>query len=440
VRTVCASGCKYTNIAAAIAAAKAGDTISILDAVHTESNITVDRSLTIQGQGAAKTAVDGAQNGTVFTVDAGVTATFRNLTIRNGLSDASGGGILNDGTLTVNNSNFSNNVGVYGGGILNLGTLSVFDSTFSSNSAALGGGGIWNEDTMTVTNSNFSNNGATGGGGIGNPGTLTVIDGTFSGNGADGGGGIVTGNGVLPGGSLTVINSTLSGNDALDGGGILNNSTVSGGGTLTVINSTFFDNFAFGGGGIDSIGILAVINSTFLDNGTGGGATIEGFGSSSVKNTILAGGFGGNCAGVITDAGYNISDDATCGFSATGSRNSTNPILDRAGLANNGGPTATIALDSESPAIDAIPVADCTDQNSNPIHTDQRGALRPDPGEVVCDIGAYEFQEFAGQARCERKSHSALVQQYGSLSAAASAYGVSTLRALEVAIRRSCAG
>jgi pectin methylesterase-like acyl-CoA thioesterase len=37
VRTVCASGCKYTTIAAAIAAAKAGDTIRILDTVHTES-------------------------------------------------------------------------------------------------------------------------------------------------------------------------------------------------------------------------------------------------------------------------------------------------------------------------------------------------------------------------------------------------------------------
>jgi hypothetical protein len=58
-RTVCVSGCKYTTIAAAIAAAKANDTISILDAVHTESNITVDRNLTIQGKGAAKTAVDG---------------------------------------------------------------------------------------------------------------------------------------------------------------------------------------------------------------------------------------------------------------------------------------------------------------------------------------------------------------------------------------------
>lgn len=40
VRTVCASGCKYTTIAAAIAAARPGSTISILDAVHVESNIT----------------------------------------------------------------------------------------------------------------------------------------------------------------------------------------------------------------------------------------------------------------------------------------------------------------------------------------------------------------------------------------------------------------
>src|SRR6516162_8699572 len=111
VRTVCASGCKYTTIAAAIVAAKANDTISILDAVHTESNITVDRNLTIQGKGAAKTAVDGgAQNGTVgtvFTVDAGVTATFQNLTIRNGYTAQSGGGIWNEGTLTVSNSTFS---------------------------------------------------------------------------------------------------------------------------------------------------------------------------------------------------------------------------------------------------------------------------------------------------------------------------------------------
>jgi hypothetical protein len=393
-------------------------------------------------------------------VDSGVTATFKNLTIRNGFSDASGGGILNNGKLRVTNSSFSNNgTGGDGGAIENLGTLTVTNSTFSNNGSGEGGaignlgtltvtnstfsgnsafdaGGILNEGTMTITESKFSDNEAHDGGGIGNVGTLTVIDSTFAGNDARVGGGIET-EGDLPGGSLTVINSTFSGNSSANGGGIAS------GGITTVINSTFSGNSAeLGGGGIFSFGITTVINSTFLDNGffIGGGIFVGG-GSATVKNTILAGGgVAPNCFGVITDAGYSISDDATCGFSATGSRNSTNPMLDPASLKNNGGPSATIALDSESPAIDAIPLADCTDLNSNPIHTDQRGALRPDPGEVkvICDIGAYEFQEFAGQSNCERKSDSALVQQYGSLSAAATAYGFSTVKALKAAVRRSC--
>jgi hypothetical protein len=102
-----------------------------------------------------------------------------------------------------------------------------------------------------------------------------------------------------------------------------------------------------------------------------------------------------NCFGTITDAGYNISDDSTCGFAKTGSANNgdgVNPLLSSAGLADNGGPTQTIALQSGSPAIDAIPVANCTDQASppQPITNDQRGFLRPDPGAAACDIGAYE--------------------------------------------------
>jgi hypothetical protein len=46
-----------------------------------------------------------------------------------------------------------------------------------------------------------------------------------------------------------------------------------------------------------------------------------------------------------------------------------------------------IALQSGSPEIDAIPVAYCSDQASppNPITTDQRGLLRPDAGEQLCD-------------------------------------------------------
>jgi hypothetical protein len=153
--TVC-SGCVYTTIAAAIAAASPGDTISIQDTVHSEANITVDRDLTIQGQGAASTAVDGGFGGTVFLIDFGVTATVQDMTIRQG-SDIFG----------------------FGGGIYNSGTLTISNSTLSGNSAMFGGGGIYNDNTVTISNSTLAGN---YGGGIYNAGTLTVSDSTISGN------------------------------------------------------------------------------------------------------------------------------------------------------------------------------------------------------------------------------------------------------------------
>ena len=102
----------------------------------------------------------------------------------------------------------------------------------------------------------------------------------------------------------------------------------------------------------------------------------------------------------------------------------------------NGGPTATIALLAGSPAIDAIPVASCTDQATptpNALTTDQRGIPRPDPvdgSNGACDIGAYEFEDFAGvpgKVNCQGQSASALSNQFGTLAAAASA-SASSLR------------
>jgi hypothetical protein len=235
------------------------------------------------------------------------------------------------------------------------------------------------------------------GGGIDNTGTLTVTNITFYDNSADeDGGGIY--NEV---GTLTVANSTFSDNSAGDGGGIDSF------GTLTVTNSTFYGNSAIGfGGGIENAGTTKVTNSTFSGNnadsvGTGGGID-NAVGSTTLKSTILAGSLNGsgNCAGFgtppVTDAGYNISDDGTCDFSGTSINNSTTLHLDPAGLANNGGPTQTIALEPNSEAVDFIPVADCTDQSSPtplPLTTDQRGFPRPDPGNPdFCDAGAFELQ------------------------------------------------
>jgi hypothetical protein len=168
---------------------------------------------------------------------------------------------------------------------------------------------------------------------------------------------------------------------------------------MVVTNSTFNGNFAATkpntggqGGAILNEGTAALItNSTFSGNSAVDGGAV--FGPSSIKGSILTASTGGNCGTPPTDIGYNISDDTSCGFTQTGSANNLDPRLSLAGLANNGGPTLTIALQAGSPAIDSIPLADCTDQASTPsqITVDQRGFPRPDArGETACDIGAYE--------------------------------------------------
>ena len=152
-------------IADAVAAAVAGDTISVFDSVHTEANIAVSKDVTIEGQGAANTTVQanvapGTGVGQVFVVDAGVTATIRDMTVRYG-SNALGAGIFNSGTLNVNNATISDNAAGSnpGGGIFNAGVLFLTDSTVSNNSAKYGGG-IASGGAVTVRNSTLSGNSA----------------------------------------------------------------------------------------------------------------------------------------------------------------------------------------------------------------------------------------------------------------------------------------
>jgi predicted outer membrane repeat protein len=328
-----------------------------------------DSNLTINGPASPGITVDGGGQVQIMVVASSATLNLNHLTIANGTTQF-GAGIRNRGTLIITNSTFSGNSAVLGGAIFNRATLTVINSTFSRNSAVFGGG-IYSTGTLAITNSIFSRNGANhlgSGAGIENEfGALTVTNSTFFGNIAN-----RTGAGIdNESGTLTVTNSTFSGNRADRTGAGIGNEF----GALTVTNSTFFGNSAeFAGGS----GIYELDSTT------------------SLKSTILAGSSSGiNCDGTITDAGYNISDDTSCRFSATGSLNNTDPMLDPAGLTHNGGPTRTIALLSGSPAIDAIPVANCTDQarTHNPIITDQRLFPRPDSEESLCDIGAYEFAD-----------------------------------------------
>jgi hypothetical protein len=117
----------------------------------------------------------------------------------------------------------------------------------------------------------------------------------------------------VPGASLSFSQSSNSASDF--GGGIFNDI----GGTLTLTNSTFSGNSSttLDGGAIVNGGMLTVTNSTFSGNSASVVGGIFYFnGNVTLKGTILAREFvsGGNCANTITDAGYNVSDDNTCGF------------------------------------------------------------------------------------------------------------------------------
>jgi uncharacterized repeat protein (TIGR03803 family) len=119
---------------------------------------------------------------------------------------------------------------------------------------------------------------------------------------------------------------------------------------------------------------------------TGGGGVQNFSGTTSLKNTIVANNSPSDCAGFFTSLGHNIVSDATGGLTGTGDLNSTDPLLGP--LANNDGPTWTHALFPCSPAIDAVPNADCTDASGAPITTDQRGVARPQG--AAGDIGSVE--------------------------------------------------
>jgi hypothetical protein len=95
---------------------------------------------------------------------------------------------------------------------------------------------------------------------------------------------------------------------------------------------------------------------------------------------LVSGNTPDNCIGPISDLGHNLSSDASCVFTNVGSLNNTDARLGL--LANNGGPTLTMALLPGSPAIDAGDTAAAPP-------TDQRG--QPRPVGLAADIGAYEY-------------------------------------------------
>ena len=228
---------------------------------------------------------------------------------------------------------------------------------------------------------------------------LTLADGFAPGTSSGGGAIFANGTELEVNDCLLVNNKALGPTTGSFGG--LGGAIFGNGGTVEIVNSTLANNTAMKsspggseGGAIFAISAtLKITNSTISGNKEDFGAVVPNV--ASFKGTILANNTNSNCVvNFPTDLGFNIEDDASCGFNPAISKNNTNPLLDPAGVLNNGGPTGTIALEPGSPAIAFD--KDCTDQESpkNTLVSDQRFFSRVNsPGS--CSSGAYEFGALA---------------------------------------------
>jgi uncharacterized repeat protein (TIGR01451 family) len=317
-----------------------GDTIFVADGTYTGTGTEVvlfDKDVMLSGGWDTSFSVqdgiiiiNGEDSRRGIRVNSGVNVTIDRIMIENGYG-FNGGGILNEGTLTLSECSIENSVGYdshsEGGGIHNSfgGTLSLNYCEIMGNTAYTGGGIYNNNGSVTLNNSSVSGNKLTSGSG---------------------------GGGIKSSGTLILNNSTVSGNIGGSGGGIY--------GGATLYNSTITNNQGSNGGGV--------------------------WGNMSLQNSIIAGNeawWAPDCSGTMTTLGYNLIGDSTnCTFTP-----GTGDLSDVAAkIGPLVGSPGYHPLAFDSPAVDAGNPAGCTG-STGPLATDQRGAARVG----VCDIGAYEY-------------------------------------------------
>jgi hypothetical protein len=149
----------------------------------------ITSAIVIQGNGSTIRRASSAPQFRIVAVESTGDLTLQDTTLSGGAAAGDGarpgGGVFNDGALTLINSTVSgNSAGTYGGGVSNTGTMTLTNSTVSGNSARYGGG-VLSAGTLTVTNSTVSDNSAfSDGGGVFTSGTLTLDQSLVSGNSA----------------------------------------------------------------------------------------------------------------------------------------------------------------------------------------------------------------------------------------------------------------
>jgi len=322
---------------------------------------------------------------------------LRGVAMRNGISPDLGGALNASGSaaLTITNSTFSGNTaGASGGAIAaDCGDITLSHATVSGNSATKNGGGVYASNylvggghcvsVITLASSKVTGNQtATGsGGGVYSfYGNVYATFSTFDSNHAGGD----RGGGVYAYINASLYYSTVSNNSSSVGAG-----GVGAANEIYLGNSTVAGNYSIGAtAGLEAFRV-SIFFSTITGNTVGpqnyplGGMAF--LASAYIVGSIVAGNAGGQIIGEASVQGHNnIFGSNGPGQSITLPPDSMNcnPLL--APLADNGGPTKTMALMDGSCALNRGPAF------APDFHSDQRGARFARRVGSATDIGAFE--------------------------------------------------
>ena len=414
-----------TGPGAAVLEVSGNDASRIFDIATSGTDVTISGLSFVHGSSPAwngRWSDWGATGGAIRVVSAGIT--LDQVTMSDNATTRLGGGLgtKNASSVTVTDSTFTSNTAAsgggglsfYGGGAVSLDRVTVSGNTTTGVNAGTptaynyGGGGVRLAGTSstTITDSTFSSNAvvnAAGQNGIGGG----VYVGAWSGPALIEGVTIesntnnASGSGFASFGSVTIANSTITGNSNTSPSGTYGAAVhLAGlwGGTTRakVLQTTITGNTSNGGNpsGLQSL------------NRTGRSTDV----SVGLYGSVVAGNIGGPDVGFPDNWGpssFNAFFPATTDFmidssnSVIGSIRATTPFTDVSGnqlnvtdpllapLANNGGPTKTMALLPGSPLLNA---GGSTVPTFAGNQYDQRGAGFARLSGSALDVGAYEVQ------------------------------------------------
>lgn len=318
--SVCPSGCQFSQLAPAIAAAHNGDTIAVAAGTYA-GGVTIDKSIALTGAGRSATVIRGG--GSVLTIGrfgaaSEPTVSISGVTLTGGIARSSPESVPFTG---------EDGVIARGGGV-----------EIPPNRAGTGGA------TVSISNSAITGNRAAPthtlpfgppcpggvpcpfaeavGGGVDSWGTLTLTNTTVSGNSVGTASGLSTvasdadGGGIASElGPLTINNSTISDNQATatapngrfaDSGGI-----YADGGSLAIHNSIVNGNTASLSAALpNSVSLLAIAGGVHVTSGVSS-ATITGttIAANTVAMTNTVGDSNASSGGVHTDGTFTLTND-----------------------------------------------------------------------------------------------------------------------------------